>query len=155
FWAAVSFEVQVGKFDVAAYHLNGLLRLEPKDKTDQDLLAIEEIEGMNTFLRLLHIKGKWNQNPKLEKEAQDNVEQLLKRVTDALEIRLSDPARIKKFINNLDAGTVEERAYAFGQLKRSRERATPYLVEALRNSAGTILHEKIKEAMLKLDRDVF
>src|ERR1700730_11758017 len=51
YWAALSFEVQVGKFDVAAYHLEKLLK-QPDKERDEDLLKIEDVEGMNTFLRL-------------------------------------------------------------------------------------------------------
>src|SRR5205823_13521835 len=73
------------------------------------------------------------------------------KVSAAVEKSLSDPERIQKFIKRLDAPTPEERAFAFDQLYRSKERAVPYLVEALRTTFGKRLHERLVRAMLRLD----
>jgi hypothetical protein len=153
FWAAMKLEVSLGKFDLAALHLKLLLQKEPAEDTDKELLKIEEAEGLSSFLKLQTIR-KWSGIPSFQEEADKNVKTLIDRVTAALEKYLSDPERINKFIKKLDAGTVEERAYAFVQIKRSRERAVPYLVETLRTGVGTPLHGRVVEAMLKLDPEI-
>jgi hypothetical protein len=152
FWTAINFEVDVGKYDVAALLLKQMLEKEPAAETDKELVKIEEVQGLSSFLRLRSIR-QWSAHPLLEKEAEKNVDNLIQRLTTALEKHLGDPERIGKFIKNLDAPTVQERAYAFLQLNRSRDRAAPYLLEALRTSVGTPLHEKIKSALVRLDSD--
>ena len=150
FWAAMKFEIEVGKFDLAALHLQQMLLKEPADETDKELLKIEEVEGLSAFLRLQTIR-KWSEHPPFQEEAEKNVTALIDRVTAALEKHLSNPERLNKFIKNLNAETVEERAFAYVQIKRSRERAVPYLVETLRANVGTNLHARVVETMLKLD----
>ncbi len=60
FWAALNFEIGVGKFDLALEYLKGFMGKDPKTRspaaTDQELVDIEEAEGMSVFLRLLQIK---------------------------------------------------------------------------------------------------
>ncbi len=165
FWAAIKFEIQVGKFDVAALHLDQMLKridklrekLEEDKKSPQgayaDLLAIEEVEGLSSFLRLAQVR-RWSNNPTLQKEAQKNVESLIDRVTHALNEYLSDPVRITKFIKNLEAATPEERSFAFAQLYRSRGRASPYLLKELRRTAGTLAQQRLLDLMVKLDPDI-
>lgn len=152
FWAAMKFEIAVGKFDLAALHLKQLLA-KPPEETDPELLKIEEAEGLSSFLKLQNIL-KWSDHPPFQEEAVQNVRTLIDRLTAAVDKHLSDPARIVKFIQRLDAPTVEERAYAYAQLVRSRERVTPYLVEALQTSVGKPLQRKVVDALLKLDADV-
>jgi CheY-like chemotaxis protein len=153
FWTAITFEIDLGKYDIAALLLKQMLEKEPAAETDKELVRIEEARGLATFLRLRRIR-QWSKHPLLQKEAETNVENLIARVTGALEKHLADPQRIGKFIKNLDAPTVEERAYAFQQLNRSRDRAVPYLVEALRSTFGTPLNQKIRDALIRLDGDV-
>src|SRR5438034_4782784 len=52
FWAAIKFEIEVGKFDLAALHLKQLLAKQPPEDVDKDLFKIEEVQGMSAFLRL-------------------------------------------------------------------------------------------------------
>ncbi len=52
---------------------------------------------------------KWNADPTLQQEAEKNVKTLIDRVTAGLEKYLGDAERLKKFIKNLDAPTIEER----------------------------------------------
>src|SRR5206468_8107158 len=122
----------------------------PPEDVDKDLLKIEEVQGMSAFLRLQLVR-KWSDHPPFDEEAKKNVGTLLDRITSAVEKHLSDPDRLNKFIKALDAKTIEERLFALVQIKRSRERAVPYLVEALRLSVGTPLHGRIVDAMLKLE----
>lgn len=129
FWFALKFEMEVGKFDLAAQHLKGLLDLEPKD---EDLLAIEAKEGMSTFLRLRTVE-RWDENPRRNAEAKERVETLIKRVTEALKKHLSDPVRLAKYATNLMA-TEGERAYAINELRRSGPISIPYLMNVLQKN---------------------
>jgi hypothetical protein len=165
FWAAIKFEMQVGKYDLAAFHLNKLLdhldeeakKLKEKGKNPEeaydDLIGIEEVEGMSSFLRLKNVR-QWTDQPKLQKQAEKDVERLLDRVTEALDKRLGDPVRIQKFIDNLSAPTPEERAFAFAQLARARERAAPQLLQALKKEPGSLRQRRLLEAAVKLEPDV-
>ena len=152
FWAAIKFEMDTGKSDLAAFHLHELLKLPP-EKADPELIKIEKAEGMNAFLRLQNVKD-WSKNDKLQKEAENDVQTLIGRVSKALETHLSNPQRIQKFIKQLDAPTTEERTFAFAELQRSREKAVPYLVQALRTSFGTPMNSRLQEAMVRLDPDI-
>lgn len=152
YWAAIKFEIAVGKFDLAALHLKRLLeneKLKP-EQVDDDLFKIESVEGPSTFLRLLRV-DRWSDYPPFQKEAEANVKSFMDRLNAILEKRLSDPDRINRFIHQLDAETPEERTFAFTQLNRSRERAVPYLVEKLQESRGKPLYHRIVEAMVNLD----
>ncbi len=108
FWAAIKFEVNVGKFDLAGFHLKMLLQKEPAEEVDKELLKIEEVEGLASFVRLQTIR-KWSSNPALQQEAEKNVKVLIDRVTAALDKHLSNADRLNKFIKNLEAPTIEER----------------------------------------------
>src|SRR5262245_9040904 len=110
FWSAIKFEMNLGKFDLAARHLKMLLEKEPPEATDKDLVRIEAAEGMSAFLRLKQVK-QWSDHPPFQKEAEANVDKLLDRVTEAVSKHLSDPVRLKKFIENLNAPTPEERSF--------------------------------------------
>lgn len=152
-WAAIKFELDVGKFDLAALHLKLLLERMPAEEVDADLAKIENVEGMGSFLKLTAVK-KWSDFPPFEKEAVKNVQTLIDRTTAAVEKNLSDPQRFAKFIPRLNAETEEERAFAFAQLNRSKERSAAYLIDALRLNVGKPLHREIVEAMVKFDPEV-
>jgi CheY-like chemotaxis protein len=150
FWSAIKFEMDLGKFDLAGLHLKLLLE-KPAKEVDADLVKLEQAEGMSAFLRLRQVrKTDWSDHEPFQKEALANVDILIDRVTKAVETHLSDPVRIRKFIAQLDAPTAEERGYAYVQLARSRERATPYLVEALRVNYGKPLFGRLRETMLRI-----
>lgn len=153
FWTAMKFELEVGKFELAAHHLKLLLEYQPPDEADNDLIKIEETEGLTAFLRLRYVQ-KWSDYKPFDDEARKSVEALIQRLTEAVEKHLSEPTRIQKFIRNLDAKTIEERGYAFFQLERSKERAVPFMVEALRTNLGKPEHARIVEALKKMHKDV-
>src|SRR5437867_338062 len=84
---------------------------------------------LSAFLRLRNIDN-WVDDPrplspdptvdrqlrdKINKEAQANVEELIRRVTAALQNYLKAPDRIAKLINDLTSDNPDERAYAFGE----------------------------------------
>jgi len=149
FWSAIKFEMDLGKFDLAGLHMKLLLEKMPPEDVDKDLVKLEEAEGMSAFLRLKQVR-QWSEHPPFQKEATANVELLIERVTKAVEKHLSDPDRIKKYLARLDAETPEERAYAYLQIARSRERAVPYLIEALRVNHGKSLWPRVRETLLRM-----
>jgi hypothetical protein len=134
FWDALMFEINIGKFDIAAVHLKGLLDSLDKSKDkDDEVLKLEKKEGLAAFLRLRLI-AKWSEDAKVQKEAKDNVEALLQLVTTTLKKHLKDPERIARYTKKLSAPTREEREYALQQLQRSGSAAIPHLVAALRDA---------------------
>lgn len=155
YWAAMKYEMQLGKFDLAALHLKLLLEKHDKnpEEGDKELIKLENAEGLSAFLRLRTVK-QWSEFPPFQKEAVENVEKLIDRITAALEKHLSDPARIQKFIKRLDAPTPEERAFARMQLMKSGPRAVPYLVESLRVSLGRPLYDRVRDLMLEMDSSI-
>ncbi|HYV38478.1 MAG TPA: hypothetical protein VE988_22530 [Gemmataceae bacterium] len=151
FWAALAFEVQVGKFDVAAYHLDKLLKV-PQKEADEDLLKVEEAEGLNNILRLRLVK-EWSKNKELEDEARKNVDILVNRVMAALDKKLGDQEMIRRFIDGLYSDVPEIRSYSLYQLLRTKHRASPVLADVLRK----LPPEKqsiLKNAMVQLDSDI-
>jgi CheY-like chemotaxis protein len=138
FWAAMRFEIEVGKFNLAAEDLKGFLARKP---TDQDLLEIEKREGMSAFLRLLTIK-----------DLREDAKPLLERVTAVVKAHYGDPQRIKQLIGNLRA-TPEEREYAITELRRAGAAAVPPMVEALASAPEAGERGTIADALVQLPRD--
>src|ERR1700691_1949953 len=66
FWSAIRFEMDLGKFDLAALHLKLLLEKDAKD-VDPDLVRIEAAQGMSAFLRLRQVR-QWSDHPPFQKE---------------------------------------------------------------------------------------
>ncbi len=130
YWNAIQFEIDVGKYDLAAVHLRNFLNFKP---SDADLVKLADEVGVAAFLRLRNIR-KWSDDPKVNKEALDNVEQLIKRVTDAVNKVRRDPERIQGYIKNLTASP-EEHAYALKELAKSGGVVVPYLIDALRRAS--------------------
>jgi hypothetical protein len=129
YWNALQFELDVGKFDLAAAHLRGLLAYQP---SDDELVKLADQVGIASFLRLRNVQ-KWSDDPKVNREAVNNVDQLIKRVTDAVKKVRGDPVRIQGLIANLNASP-EENAYALRELNRSGAVVVPYLIDALRKA---------------------
>jgi hypothetical protein len=139
YWAAMRFEIGVGKFKLAAEDLKGFLEKKP---TDEELLQIEEEQGMSAFLELLTI-------PELREDGKKLVDQ----VSEVVKKRRADPERIRRFIKNLPASS-EERAYAINELKKSGPAAVPHLIDALRASESALEHATILSAMLELESSI-
>lgn len=129
FWNAMQFEIDVGKYDLAAVHLRNLLNFKP---ADADLVKLADEFGVAAFLKLRNIR-RWSDDPKVNKEALANVEQLIQRVTEAVNKVRRDPQRIQAYIKNLTASP-EENAYALKELGKSGAYAVPYLVDALQHA---------------------
>jgi hypothetical protein len=127
FWEAVTFELDVGKYDLAAKQLRGLMNLRPKG---EDLFKIEEAQGLAALLRLQKVPN-WSKDEKIDTQAKKDVAELL----DILARYHSDPKRIAKFINNLNA-EAEERTYAIAELQRAGAVAVPPMIAAIREANG-------------------
>jgi CheY-like chemotaxis protein len=174
YWRRVKFEIEVGKFDLAAKYLKDFLAALDKlkgDERDQVLRGIEAKDGMSSFLRLRQLpelvgdieerRARLLKNPKAREAAlkkvnadrrafRTDVDKLLDRVNAAVKKELQDPKRLRKLIKNLGASR-EERAWAINQLRRSGAAAVPCLIEALRDTEGKFAHKKVNSAILRLD----
>ncbi|MBI1914550.1 MAG: hypothetical protein HYS12_07405 [Planctomycetes bacterium] len=126
FWDAMKFEMELGRFDLAAQLLSELLKKGP---TEKELIDLHEKEGIAPFLRL-RLVPRWDNDPRRDKKVRDDVDDLIKQMTTAVRKNLADPNRIKLFTNNL-YGTPEENAFARIELARSGAVAVPYVLEEL------------------------
>ena len=90
-WAAIKFEVDIGKFDLAALHLKRLLTNEKvkADQVDEDLFKIESVEGMNSFLRLIRV-DRWSDHAPFQKDAEGNVKVFFDRLNAVIDKKLSE-----------------------------------------------------------------
>jgi hypothetical protein len=140
FWHALQFELDVGRHELAARLLRGLLDRKP---SDEELMKIEEQDGMAAFLRLRTIP-KWADDPKVHAQAVKDADELAERAAGALQRVLGDPKRINRLIKDL-TGDREERAFASRELYRARAAAMPPLIAALRDAGG-----EEREAILSL-----
>jgi CheY-like chemotaxis protein len=126
FWNAIGFELEVGRYDLAAGHIHALLDYKP---TDAELVKLADQVGVAAFLRLRNTL-KWFDDPKANQRAVNDVDALIKRVTGAVQRVRGDPKRIQELIQTLLASP-EEYAYAFKELYRSGAVVVPYLLDAL------------------------
>jgi hypothetical protein len=129
FYEAMRFEIDVGKFDLAASYLHNLLAKMPGD---DELAQIGEMDGISPILALRKIR-KWSDDAKENKTALADAEEFIKKVTDAVAKRRNDADRIRANIKNLSA-TPEERDYAMKELYKSGAAAIPYLIDTLRTA---------------------
>ena len=139
YWVALKFEIAVGKFELAAEDLKGLLAKNP---TKDELLQMEEQDGISAFIKLLTIK-----------ELREDGKVLLDRVTQAVKEHRGDPVRIKHFIENL-RGSPEEFAYALAELRKSGPLAVPHLIDAMRANPSPAEHAPILTALLQLGPNI-
>lgn len=131
FLKAIQFEMEVGRYDLAAVHVHNFLASNP---TDKDLADLEEAVGMAPFLRLRNVP-KWSSDAKAQAQAKKDVNELIDRVSASARKQRGDPQRIAMFIKNLTA-TEEERAFALKELYRSGALAIPPLIDDLRRAQG-------------------
>jgi CheY-like chemotaxis protein len=131
FWDAMTFELGVGKTELAARLLHELVK---RAVNDQDLVDLDQRVGTTAILRV-RLVPKWSDDPKIDAQARKDADELADKVSKALKNVLGDPKRIAKFIANL-TGDPEERQFAARELYRAKDLAVPQLVEALRTSKG-------------------
>jgi CheY-like chemotaxis protein len=132
FWRAARFEIRTGNYERAAERIKGLLDLNPDDKTlfdlvDKPMPGAES--GMGQFLRLRNVP-RWNNREALDKEAKQRVEELINRISKAVQAELSNPDRIRRYANAL-AASPEEAAFALNELRRSGKAVPPVLAAIL------------------------
>lgn len=159
YWAAIKYEIEVGRFGLASELIKGLLDVT-KDEQAKDLLPLEEQDGLSAFLRL-RVVPTWVDDPNLDKSVRDkinketraNVEELIARVSSVLQKFLTDPARVQQLIKTLGASD-EDRAYALKELKRSGAIVVPYLIEALQQTpASDEMHQILMDTLVHLDQN--
>jgi CheY-like chemotaxis protein len=129
YWNAIQFEIEVGRFDLAAAQIRALLDYKP---TDAELVKLADQVGVAAFLRLRNIL-KWSDDPKANRRAVNDVDELIKRVTGAVQRVRGDPKRIQELIGNLLASP-EEYDYAIKELYRSGAVVVPYIFDAMRTA---------------------
>ncbi|HZT80077.1 MAG TPA: response regulator [Gemmataceae bacterium] len=149
YWRALKFEMEVGRPDLAARHLHGLLSLKP---TDEQLLEIEEQEGgLAPFLALGNLR-KWDDNPKADAQAKKDIQELITAVSAALKNRLGNRERLAVFARRLASDDPDERSFALKELYRSGALAIPPIIDVLREAKGDD-RLRVLEYLPKLGRD--
>ena len=147
FWRATQFELRTGSYERASERLKGLLDLNPDDKTLFDLVDKPPQGtpgGMAQFLRLRNVP-RWYAKEAPNKEAKQRVEDLIAKISKALEIELSNPERIRRFANAL-AGIPEEVSFALNELRRSGKAVSAVLATML----GEELAPDVKSGILSV-----
>lgn len=127
YWNRLTLEVDFGRLDLAAANLKQLLAL-PAAKRGKKLLDIVEQDGLTEVLKLRNVP-RWSKDDKIDKEAKDNVRELIKQITEANAAEMADEGRIRAFVKQLQA-TKEERDYALRELAKIGAAAVPALVES-------------------------
>lgn len=135
-----------GRLDLAAAYLQSFVDSNP---TDQDFLDLERRFGSTVFQSLRNVP-KWSDDPKTEKQARANIEEINKRARAATEKLLNNPARIAKFIRNLGA-SYEERVFAELELRKAGDFPVPLMVAELRNNPDPPLAAGIIGAVTKME----
>src|SRR5947209_5962802 len=91
FWDAMKFEMELGRYDLAAQLLSEMLKKPP---TEKELIDLHEKEGIAPFLRL-RLVPRWDNDTRRDKKVRDDVDELIKQMTTAVRKHLADPRRIK------------------------------------------------------------
>lgn len=135
FFDAALLMVNLGRLDLAADYLQGLLNLNPDDQT---LLDLREKHGTGTFLRLSRLEA-----------LQPAGGELMQRLTAAALAQLNDPAYIDAMIADL-SGSPRERLAALDALKHLRAQAIPPLLVRLGTAGGSEERSVLLSAMVEL-----
>ena len=129
FWNALRYEIEVGRYDLAANLLHALLAKPP---AEEELLQLHDKYGMAAFLALRQVP-KWSDDPAIEKQGRKDAGQLIDLVRDAVKKKRSDPERIKGYVKNLN-GDREEHDFALQELYRSGAQVVPYLIDEIQSA---------------------
>ena len=122
FWEAIKFEMDVGRFDLAAKLLHEML---PK-ATPEELVTLNEKEGIGTFLRL-RLVPRWSEDRNKDRQARQDIDAFIDKIIAAVKAKLTDPKRIQLFIKNLFESP-EENGFARLELAKSGAAAVPYMI---------------------------
>src|SRR5438270_11816068 len=120
----MKFAMYLGRFDLASQHVSEMINKAP---TEQELIDVHDKEGIAPFLRL-RLVPRWDNDPRRDKLVRDDVESLIKQISDAVRKKLADPKNIQLYAANL-YGTPEENAFARIALANSGALAALYLLE--------------------------
>jgi CheY-like chemotaxis protein len=172
YWAAMQYEISVGRQGVAAMFLEQMLdfasKLDEKARAEE-WLKLERKESMAGILALNNIRQWYGSEKKLvgdkivvdqemqkkNDKARSDVANLVKQVSAAVRAYIQDPVRIAKYVTNLTASP-EERDYALSQLYESGVAVVPELVAQLQQAEHTDNADArvaLREALPKLSRD--
>lgn len=138
FWRAARFEIRTGNYERAADRIKSLLALNPDSKTLFELIDAPPPgidPGMAPILRLRNIP-RWSADARADKQAKAQVEDLIDRISKALEAELKNPVRIRRFATALSSEAVEEAAFALKEIQRSGEAVVPVLATMLSEKLG-------------------
>ncbi len=139
YWKALNFEINVGRFEIAAVDLIGFVGAEPKEKEkskEQLLLDLEKEHGMSAFLRLRNID--WVDVRRL-KERVDVAKADLKQAKDTFDEKAIIPAE-----NALKAA---EEAYKSGaKLDKDARDAAEKLIEQVSTALKKHLADPVRIA---------
>ena len=159
FWRAARFEIRTGNYERAAERIKGLLDLNPDDRTLFDLVDRPPPGtegGIGQFLRLRNVPRWYPVDPrggdKRNQDAKANVEELIRRVSRAVQNELSNPDRIRRYAAAL-AGRPEEAAFALNELRRSGKAVPPVLVALLSEEPPVDVRSAILGAIPLLGAD--
>lgn len=158
FWAASKYDLSLGNLARAAQMLGNYydkVMAYGEEEQKKFFLNQYDVEGISPLLRLSTIPDVKSVMRKDPVSGQDKaaVDILIARMTKFIDARLSDPERIKFFVNQLGKRP-EERAYAITQLRASGARSIPTMLDILRDPAQQAMHGAIFSALLKMDSDI-
>jgi len=146
YWLALRYEIDVGRYDLAAALLHQLLAKQP---AADDLSRLEEKYGMAAFYELRTVD--WPKDKAVHDQAKQDVDQLIKLVQAGTKKFLADPEKLKLYVANLN-GDREEQSFALEQLDRAGAQAAPYLIDALRTGRSED-RPAVVDALQRLNRE--
>lgn len=145
FWNAVRFELDIGKPDIAARYLRGLIERKPSAR---DLHAILDKDGMTPILQLRNVQV-WSGNKKDQDQAKKDTEALIDSVIRANQARLTSEDRLRQLIHQLDE-TPEERIFAIRELYKSGAQAIPLMLQMFQQAKDPAKRQAISQALYKM-----
>ncbi len=149
-WNALQFEIDVGRFDLAAGHLRELLKKAP---SKAQLIQIYEKDGITSVLRLRTFR-EWSKNAKVNAQAKADADDLARQVTKAVSDRLNDPVRIRALLDDLGKSR-EERNFALAEMIKIGVNVMPHLIDALRKADDAETRAPLLWAIKRLERETF
>jgi len=148
YWEAITFEIEVGKYDFAARYLHDLTE---KKYADAELSSLVDKVTLNAIFKL-RLVPVWSKDKILNDQAKKEADDLIQMAGAASLKKLQDPERIAKLIQQLQ-GNPEERAFAFKELYRSGAYSVPFLIADL--AKQTIIEKTyILDALKRLGSEV-
>lgn len=173
FWAALQFEREVGRYDLAALHLHNLLAMRdsplPNEKKedfekrkpqyDADLIKLHDRIGIAPLLQLRGLP-EWQRvaalpeffkkdKPEERIDPTKDANELVARVIKAVKAERENTVRIKMLAGNL-LKAQEEHDYALQELYLSGAAAIPPLIQELQRERKQDERRTLLDAMVRL-----